>query len=747
MDVRCEKCDTTYELDDSRVTDAGVNVRCSNCGNLFRVRRRGPVTREMPRLRSGIATQPAGSSATPETARPLSSGGPLTSGAPFRDRLWYLRLRHSKEVLRFRDLTMLRRWILEKRVSREDDVSRGGSKWRRLGTIVELEAFFHQAEQTERTQLRSGRGGQVLAPAPSTGSAAVRGGLSPETGRHLLGVGVPLPMSALGSRGNRAAVRGIEDGAPSGALRLSGTGRTMRPRLDEAPGEEQALPVPGILAPRSPLTADAALRPRAAASPPPRPISAPPQSSRSPRPSLPGAAVPQPIHDRPSGAIPQPITARGPDHMHRHVLGQSVQGQLDTAGADLLTAPPRAASSATDTPRASKDEGASAPLTARLVADGPLPLAPATPPTPRVRPASSKPDLAPSPTPRASSLPGGSGPSAEEPAPTARLRSLPEPPPRASGSGNGSANGEDALRSSQRRRGQGTVEGAAPSPPSTVLQVLVGVTLAAAAAVLAYTAGRNAHLLPGLSTLGGAGTLGSARLSGGLAPTYLEGKRLLHNDVEEEFPQAEDQLLRAAGSSERDPLPHAALAELHATWSRYLAQDAQTAESDLALYLGSEAQRHLREARHQAEEALRRGGSSPEAHRAMAMVLVDSGAPESEVEAHLGRAVPPPTSGRGAPSLSDSELAMEALWVRALLQIRDQHHTQARALLEEALRASRLPSGAWRVRPALALGRLMQKANDLDGARQEFSEVTTLSPNHRRARSALAALGNANERG
>ena len=57
MDVRCEKCDTTYELDDSRVTDAGVNVRCSNCGNLFRVRRRGPVTREMPRLRSGIATK------------------------------------------------------------------------------------------------------------------------------------------------------------------------------------------------------------------------------------------------------------------------------------------------------------------------------------------------------------------------------------------------------------------------------------------------------------------------------------------------------------------------------------------------------------------------------------------------------------------------------------------------------------------------------------------------------------------
>ena len=46
MDVRCEKCLTTYELDDSKVGDAGLTVKCQECGNLFKVRRR-PDTAEL----------------------------------------------------------------------------------------------------------------------------------------------------------------------------------------------------------------------------------------------------------------------------------------------------------------------------------------------------------------------------------------------------------------------------------------------------------------------------------------------------------------------------------------------------------------------------------------------------------------------------------------------------------------------------------------------------------------------------
>lgn len=39
MIIQCEKCSTKFRLDDSRVTDAGVRVRCSRCSHTFVVRR------------------------------------------------------------------------------------------------------------------------------------------------------------------------------------------------------------------------------------------------------------------------------------------------------------------------------------------------------------------------------------------------------------------------------------------------------------------------------------------------------------------------------------------------------------------------------------------------------------------------------------------------------------------------------------------------------------------------------------
>jgi predicted Zn finger-like uncharacterized protein len=42
MIIQCEKCTTKFRLDDSRVTDAGVRVRCSRCSHTFVVRRESP---------------------------------------------------------------------------------------------------------------------------------------------------------------------------------------------------------------------------------------------------------------------------------------------------------------------------------------------------------------------------------------------------------------------------------------------------------------------------------------------------------------------------------------------------------------------------------------------------------------------------------------------------------------------------------------------------------------------------------
>jgi predicted Zn finger-like uncharacterized protein len=43
MDVRCEKCQTEYELDEARLKPGGVTVKCTNCGHMFKIRKRTPT--------------------------------------------------------------------------------------------------------------------------------------------------------------------------------------------------------------------------------------------------------------------------------------------------------------------------------------------------------------------------------------------------------------------------------------------------------------------------------------------------------------------------------------------------------------------------------------------------------------------------------------------------------------------------------------------------------------------------------
>ena len=49
--------------------------------------------------------------------------------------------------LRFRELTTLQQWIVERKVTRDDEISRSGDQWKRLGGIAELASFFHIVEQ------------------------------------------------------------------------------------------------------------------------------------------------------------------------------------------------------------------------------------------------------------------------------------------------------------------------------------------------------------------------------------------------------------------------------------------------------------------------------------------------------------------------------------------------------------------------------------------------------------------------
>jgi predicted Zn finger-like uncharacterized protein len=105
MDVTCERCSTAYEFDDALVSERGTTVKCTTCGHQFKVRR----------------PQPAG---TPER--------------------WLVRTIDGRE-LEFRALRELQAAIAQTLISRDDVLSRGGSRPRRLGSIAELEPFFASA--------------------------------------------------------------------------------------------------------------------------------------------------------------------------------------------------------------------------------------------------------------------------------------------------------------------------------------------------------------------------------------------------------------------------------------------------------------------------------------------------------------------------------------------------------------------------------------------------------------------------
>src|SRR6188768_1632005 len=99
MDVRCEKCQTEYELDEARLKPGEVTVKCTNCGHKFKIRTRAStnVGAAPPpgegRSRAGASRPPGGGLQRPdsmldeaETVR-ANDDGPTTV-----ERQWLIRL-------------------------------------------------------------------------------------------------------------------------------------------------------------------------------------------------------------------------------------------------------------------------------------------------------------------------------------------------------------------------------------------------------------------------------------------------------------------------------------------------------------------------------------------------------------------------------------------------------------------------------------------------------------------------------
>ena len=188
MDVRCEKCQTEYELDEARLKPGGVTVKCTNCGHMFKIRKRSPtnvgapvVSAEPPRPRP-VSSKPPQAAPRPRPDSMLDGDDPTavnTKAAPpgpldtndgdgptVPDRQWLIRLENGEQK-NCRELASLQQWIVAGVVTRESLISRTGKTWKRLGDVAELAQYFVVADEARAT-----RGGKSTNRPPVKPAAA-----------------------------------------------------------------------------------------------------------------------------------------------------------------------------------------------------------------------------------------------------------------------------------------------------------------------------------------------------------------------------------------------------------------------------------------------------------------------------------------------------------------------------------------------------------------------------------------------
>jgi predicted Zn finger-like uncharacterized protein len=144
MDVRCERCRAQYAFEDDQITPAGVTVQCNACGHVFRVKKKELVV-TLPVKPGELTGEPMPASAA--TQRPPTPRADASAH-------WTIR-QPTGQTLNFTELNTLQRWIVERRVSRDDEVTQGDGDWVRLGTLAELQSFFEVVEAANRAKGRT----------------------------------------------------------------------------------------------------------------------------------------------------------------------------------------------------------------------------------------------------------------------------------------------------------------------------------------------------------------------------------------------------------------------------------------------------------------------------------------------------------------------------------------------------------------------------------------------------------------
>lgn len=163
MIVSCERCHARYKLDDAKIKGRGAKITCPRCRHVFVVYTGNEGVEASTDTATGSsapATEPGPKGQeTPPPAEDTSPGAPRSAedldfrkvGIPS----WKVKVKIGL-VYDFSDISTLKKYIQDKRVTQEDVISPDGSEWVRIGDIPDLDQYFVQVYEQRERQLSGG---------------------------------------------------------------------------------------------------------------------------------------------------------------------------------------------------------------------------------------------------------------------------------------------------------------------------------------------------------------------------------------------------------------------------------------------------------------------------------------------------------------------------------------------------------------------------------------------------------------
>jgi hypothetical protein len=143
--IVCQHCGASYEIDPPAAPFAqerDLMFRCTACGRTLALR-----------------------------LNESGDLGPRPEPAPEAEEVASLLLRQEGKVYHVKDMAMLQRWIAERRLLRNDELSSGDGEWNPVGELEELQIFFDLVDASEGTEKAVGstdQTGVALFAAPRT---------------------------------------------------------------------------------------------------------------------------------------------------------------------------------------------------------------------------------------------------------------------------------------------------------------------------------------------------------------------------------------------------------------------------------------------------------------------------------------------------------------------------------------------------------------------------------------------------